>query len=157
MERDDAGAFALMTLVDRLAKAYDLCDSVCAAQQDVTAAQGRTLLALPPDVQVRMNELSDTLGLATSTTTRMVDQLVGKGLVLRLQDERDRRVVRVILTEQGRQVRRALEQARQDFFQLVLDEIKRTERWSILYALEKVASSVDKALRVFGTADVLPR
>lgn len=142
-----AFAVQLQRLLYRLVKNCNLCDQTCIGQFGVTASQGYTLLALPQEGSVSMNELSETMGLANSTMTRMADQLVDKGLILRQPDEEDRRVVRVGLTGQGREVRVALEQTSQEFFKQVLGEIQADERLAMLQALEKVNGALTNAMR----------
>src|SRR5712691_8882722 len=51
---------------------------------------------------VRMNELADRLGLATSTVTRLVDRLEAAGLAERRSTRPDRRSVLVGLSASGR-------------------------------------------------------
>lgn len=89
-------------LIYTLVKSYETCDRVCLTQFGVTSSQGYTLLALPRQGHLSMNELSEAMGVANSTMTRMVDQLVRKGLVQRRPDDEDRRMVQVRLSEQGR-------------------------------------------------------
>lgn len=130
----------------RLLRSFEGCDQQCLAQYGVTAAQGYTLLAFPDQSTISMNELSQAMGLANSTMTRMVDHLVAKGLVYRRPDAEDRRVVRVALTSQGRDVQRALEEARRDLLQQVLGDIQEGEWPTILYALEKLNAAIGKAM-----------
>src|SRR3990170_2934878 len=113
MNQDELGSFAarLQRLMYKLIKSYEQCDEMCLAQFGVTSAQAYTLLALPDEADVSMNELSESMGVANSTMTRMVDQLVRKELVYRRHSEDDRRVVRVELTTQGQKVRHTLERA----------------------------------------------
>ncbi|MDD2695539.1 MAG: MarR family transcriptional regulator [Anaerolineales bacterium] len=123
---------------------YELCSQACLARHGVTTSQGYTLLALPGKGTVSMNKLSEAMGLASSTMTRMVDQLVHNKLVWREPDEEDRRVVQVGLTSQGRQVQEALEQELQEFFKQVLGEMPREERPAVLHALETITHSIAK-------------
>lgn len=51
-----------------------------------------------------MGELSKALQQASATATGIVDRLVRRGLVRRQRDLSDRRLVRVIVTEEGRAV-----------------------------------------------------
>jgi DNA-binding MarR family transcriptional regulator len=51
-----------------------------------------------------MREIADNLGMAVSTTTGIVDRLVDKDLVMRERPEEDRRIVKVELTDKGREV-----------------------------------------------------
>jgi len=53
---------------------------------------------------ITMGDLSRILGFPFSTATRTVDWLVDKGYVQRLADPEDRRVVRVELTEAGKEL-----------------------------------------------------
>ncbi len=130
----------------KLLRSFESCDQQCLAQFGVTASQGYALLAFPEDAGISMNELSQTMGLANSTMTRMVDHLVAKGLVNRRQGDEDRRVVRVALTPQGRELQRSLETARRELLQEVLADIQEGERSSILNSLEKLNAAVAKAM-----------
>ncbi len=53
---------------------------------------------------VKMSELSAMLEVASPTVTPLIRSLEEHGLVLRRNDEEDRRAVRVLLTDQGRAV-----------------------------------------------------
>ena len=55
-----------------------------------------------------MSELSEALGVPPNTATRTVDWLVKAGYAERLPDRDDRRVVRVGLTQEGRELHHAL-------------------------------------------------
>jgi DNA-binding MarR family transcriptional regulator len=146
MDETISFAAALQRQIYELVRAHELCDRACLAQNGVTAAQGYTLLAFPEQDGLTMNALSDQMRLSNSTMTRMIDQLVQKGFVLRRPDDEDRRVVRVELTDQGREIRSTLEQSLRDLFSLVLNEIDEAERPLILHALEQVTRSVVSVL-----------
>lgn len=67
---------------------------------DVTLAQFRALVLLDTQGELRAGTLSELLGVEPSTTTRLCDRLVGKGLVERGPKE-NRREVSIALTEAG--------------------------------------------------------
>ncbi len=82
---------------------------------------------------ITMGDLSRTLGVPFSTATRTVDWLVENGYVQRLADPEDRRVVRVELTEAGKELYRAmnhvlLESAEQFLHNFSLEERKELGR-----------------------------
>ena len=137
-------AINLQQQIYRLVREYELCDQMCMGQYRVTASQGYTILTLPESESMTMNALSEAMGLANSTMTRMVDQLVDKGFVRRTTDDEDRRVVCVSLTAQGQETWRNLEQAQQYFFGLVLTEISQDERHDILQVLERIVVAIEK-------------
>jgi DNA-binding MarR family transcriptional regulator len=61
------------------------------------------LLSNNPD-PLTMSELSTELNVPLSTATRIVDELVKRDMVERVPDSRDRRVVRVKMSENGRKL-----------------------------------------------------
>ena len=82
---------------------------------------------------ITMGDLSRILGVPFSTATRTADWLVNNGYVRRLADPDDRRVVRVELTEAGKELYRAmndllLESAEQFLHNFSLEERKELGR-----------------------------
>ena len=73
-------------------------DSIQAAGRQVSLPQFRLLLALDGLGKVPTSKLAAQLGLARSTTTRMVDRLQHAGLVQRGTDPHSRCIVTVELT-----------------------------------------------------------
>jgi DNA-binding MarR family transcriptional regulator len=126
---------------------YAICDRVTIQQLDVTASQGYVLLALPEMDSISMNDLSLKMRLANSTMTRMVDQLVQRGLVNRAADDQDRRIVLIHLTEQGQDVRTRLKNSLQVFFSQVLGDLPEDQRGEILQSLEILNQSILKTLK----------
>jgi len=81
----------------------------------LTMAQIRVLMAVAHDQECTMGALSGRLGVGLSATTELVDRLVEGGVIERVPDPSDRRVVRVRLSEPGRRAGQAYrrEQVRQ--------------------------------------------
>ena len=71
---------------------------------DMTVAQLRVLLLLHTEGPSRMSSIAATLGIAVSTATGIIDNLVKKGLVTRRDDTEDRRVVICSLSVHGQQI-----------------------------------------------------
>ena len=55
-----------------------------------------------------MGELSTELGIPLSSSTRLVDGLVGANFIERIPDKNDRRIVRVKMTFTGREIYQAV-------------------------------------------------
>ena len=68
----------------------------------LTLAQYQLLEALQTAERLPVSELAASAGVAPPTATRMLDALVREGVVARTPCEDDRRVVRVALTDGGR-------------------------------------------------------
>jgi MarR family transcriptional regulator, organic hydroperoxide resistance regulator len=91
------------------------------------------LLALYRADGQTISELGETVSLEKSTMTGLIDRMVRAGLVNREADPADRRVLRVWLTERGKQVQtgigKVLGQSYQDLTSGVADkEVEKVER-----------------------------
>jgi DNA-binding MarR family transcriptional regulator len=71
---------------------------------DVTVAQLRVLLVLYAKGSSRMSAIASYIGIAISTATSIVDNLVKKGLVIRSDDPEDRRLVICELSREGQKL-----------------------------------------------------
>lgn len=78
----------------------------------LTMPQMVTLFAIQSAGACRMSDLAEITQQSAGTLTGIVDRLIEDGLVGRVRDVEDRRVVQVALTEAGRQRLRRVEQAR---------------------------------------------
>jgi len=89
-----------------------------------------------------MGELSNTLSVPLSTATRIVDWLVDNGYVQRLPDPEDRRVVRVALTDAGREMHKIIESYIRQRVQQILSCLTPAERAELLVLIGKVVSTL---------------
>ena len=70
--------------------------------KNLSLAEMHTLDAIGPYDSRTMTETAQILGITVGTLTVSVDRLVKKGYVDRCRDEKDRRVVRISLTREGK-------------------------------------------------------
>ncbi|HEY1969664.1 MAG TPA: MarR family transcriptional regulator [Pseudonocardia sp.] len=86
------------------------------AGMDLSLTQVATLYLLAVDAEHgnarTVRELAERIGRSVSATSRLVDQLVGAGLVDRREDPTDRRAKRLTLTEQGHRTLHNFERTR---------------------------------------------
>ena len=94
-----------------------------------------------------MGELSGVLSVPLSTATRIVDWLVDRGYVLRLPDAEDRRVVRVALTGNGRELHKAIERYIRQRVQQILSCLTDGERSTLITLMGKVVSTLKEIAR----------
>lgn len=71
------------------------------APPDLTMRQLHVLLAAARTDGVTVHQLADGLEISMPTASGLVDRLASKGLVTRVEDETDRRVRHVRLTDEG--------------------------------------------------------
>lgn len=153
MNTNEARDFAsrVLRLISDLVKNNEMCDRECVAQFGVTASQGYTVLSLQAEGTLSMNELSKAMNVDNSTMTRMVDQLVDKALVYRKPDEKDRRLVRIGLTDKGRELHADLESELKNFYKTALDGISEEERLGIIRSLEQLNTAMARAIETCST------
>jgi DNA-binding MarR family transcriptional regulator len=89
-----------------------------------------------------MGELAGRLRLPLSTGTRVVDGLVGRGLVERERPEDNRRIVRVALTTKGRAFYRSALAVRVAGARAMLQTLTLDERRELIRLFRKIAASM---------------
>jgi DNA-binding MarR family transcriptional regulator len=118
------------------ADAADAADGADAV--GTTAAAGGSHSAVDAAEGMRLKDLAERLRIAPRSATEVVDQLQDKGLVERRPDPADRRVTRIVLTEDGARVREQVREERRrqagDYFS-VLSAPDRAELARILSEL----------------------
>jgi DNA-binding MarR family transcriptional regulator len=88
-----------------------------------------------------MGELSTALSVPFSKATRIVNWLVENGFVKRLADPRDRRVVRIALTEKGTDLHQAISKYMKDRVQVLLStSLTKEEQVTLFNLINKVAA-----------------
>ncbi len=123
-------------------KLYRLLDKDEKACYGVTVSQCYTLLAFDGKERLTMNELSNELGLSSSTMTRNVDVLIRSGYLERVRDNVDRRLVFVRLTESGKELMANLCGCEQKFFTEVLRTIPESEWEKLTYSLKLLLAAL---------------
>ncbi len=66
------------------------------------SAQGRILFVLWENDNAPISELAERTGLAKTTLTSMLDRLEASGHIKRVRDQKNRRIVRIVLTESAK-------------------------------------------------------
>ena len=124
------GALAL-ALADAM-----LRDAQAQAPEPGPAAAALALLGHDPGMPI--DRLHRSLGLSHSGAVRLVDRLVGDGLVVREQSQLDRRAVALRLTSAGEMTCRAVIAARDSAITQALASLTRQERQTFGALAEKV-------------------
>ena len=94
----------ILRLQDELVRHRTVWNAEPWLELNMSTPQFKALLLISEEEGVRMRELARKLGGSFSNATVLVERLVDRGLVERLADHQDRRVVLVRATEEGRQL-----------------------------------------------------
>lgn len=109
-------------------------ETPCGAPVPVSEAHALTVLAT--DGPLSQSELAKHLRLTKSTVSRLVDQLVGRGWVVRSPSDDDGRRRLVALTAEGRKVAEGTARRRAERMGRLLDRIPEDQRLAVLQALD---------------------
>ncbi|MEV6202701.1 MarR family transcriptional regulator [Streptomyces sp. NPDC051771] len=130
----------------RFVRSFGLLDAdrtPCGAPMSTAEAHAVTTLRAG---RVPQRELGERLHLTKSTTSRLVDQLTGRGWVDRVSDPGDGRVQLVGLTDQGARVAADVSRRRAERLTELLDRVPRAERHTVirtLHLLEEASRDLD--------------
>lgn len=88
-----------------------------------------------------MRLIAERLGLAVNSVTPIVDSLEVRGFVQRLRSETDRRVINVVLTEQGAQAFNTASRLKAQFHRTMLKALSSGEQETFLKLFKKIADA----------------
>jgi DNA-binding MarR family transcriptional regulator len=91
-------------------------------------------------------EIAAEVHVTTPTVVKMATRMSAAGLLTRRRDERDNRLVRLWLTDEGRALRRPVEAERRALEEAVLADLTGTEREHLMAALVKIHRSASGLL-----------
>mgnify|MGYP001230962166 CR=1 FL=1 len=86
-----------------------------------------------------MRELAEYIAVAVNSVTSIVDGLENKGLVQRHRSEQDRRVIRVDLTDSGREMYTSLVEVNLRLFRSMLGALSDEEQETFMVLFRKIA------------------
>jgi MarR family 2-MHQ and catechol resistance regulon transcriptional repressor len=86
-----------------------------------------------------MRELAEHLTVAVNSMTSIADSLERKGLVRRQRTEQDRRVIRVELTDPGREIHQSLVEVNLRLFRSMLGALTEDEQEIFMVLFRKIA------------------
>lgn len=110
----------------------------------ITPPQFVALQWLLEEGDLTVGELSNKMYLACSTTTDLIDRMERNGLVARVRDEHDRRVVRIHLLEKGERIIEEVIEKRQRDLARVLERFSDDEITMFEHCLRKLHQEMTK-------------
>ncbi len=106
---------------------------------DLTVTEMHTIDAIGLAEAMKMTDVADKLNITVGTLTTSINRLLLKGYVERVRDESDRRVVRVHLTEKGREAHRIHEAYHEEMISQILNELTEEEARILSGTLVKIS------------------
>jgi DNA-binding MarR family transcriptional regulator len=111
--------------------------------QEMTFSQWTTLVALHDGRITTASDLAHNVCHDAGSMTRLIDQMVARGLVTRRRDQADRRVVRLVLTLRGRKLVEALAPKVMNFWNGLLTGFSHAEVDTLISLLTRLVTATE--------------
>lgn len=109
---------------------------------DLTMPQWKTLICVTRKNGATSGQIANTLGVALSTITGIVDRLAEQTLVSRHEDPRDRRITRVLPTPRGQQLVDQLLQSRNEMVTAMLSRLTSEQLQTVESAFQYLTQAI---------------
>ena len=109
--------------------------------EEVTLTQYRTLVVLASRGPQSLAELAEAVDVTPPTATRMCDRLIKKGLIVRRHERDDRRLIRLTLAKDGRELVDAVTQRRRTEIAHLMEAIPRDQQAALVDSLKRLTAA----------------
>jgi DNA-binding MarR family transcriptional regulator len=140
--RNHAEIFETIMGLSREIRCCSRDEALC---QDVTFHQFVILDAVAATGSLDLAALHGILLVEKSTTTRLLEPLVRRGLLVKDRTAHDSRAARVLLTEEGRQTHRKVRDCLTGFFEKINRSLPEGKQREVLEAVNLFAGAMRKA------------
>ena len=106
--------------------------------------QIQTLAYLKMHHNAQMTEIAENFHIELPSATSLLNKLVSLQLVKRQQDEKDRRLVRIVLTEEGSNMLAEAKKEKESHIAQLLSYLSAEEQHELLRLMEKLNERIEK-------------
>jgi MarR family transcriptional regulator for hemolysin len=117
-----------------------------ARQFGMTRAQWAVLAKVERNEGQKQTDLADAMEMAPISLTRLIDKLCDSGLIERRNDDTDRRIKRLYLTEAARPLTAKLAVLRGNLMQVAFDGVSEADMHQLVAHLETIKDNIRAAL-----------
>ncbi len=107
---------------------------------NLTMIQLHSLIFFKKNPKSQLSDLAKTFAISLPTATSLTNKLVEMGLIKRVKDEKDRRVIHFVLTKRGIDLLKKADKNRKKTICLILDKLTSEEKSQFLKILNKIFS-----------------
>ncbi len=114
-----------------------------AAKHDMTASIGYVLLNIDVEKGTPATKIAPLLGLETRSLTRMLKTMEENGMIYRQADEKDKRGVKIKLTEEGKRKREIARRTVINFNRIVKEQIPENKLKVFFEVIEDISKVIE--------------
>jgi DNA-binding MarR family transcriptional regulator len=127
----------------RIIRAVDLHSKQLISKYQITAPQLLCLLAIAEEEQLTTSTLAEKVYLSASTVVGIIDRLEKKGFARRERNTKDRRIVNVSITTEGKKVADNAPSPLQDNLAEALADLPELEQATIALSLKRIVDLME--------------
>jgi MarR family transcriptional regulator, organic hydroperoxide resistance regulator len=115
-----------------------------ASKYDITMSMGFVLLNINSEEGTPATKIAPLMGLEARSLTRLLKSMEEKGLIYREGDSSDKRMVRIVLTKEGKKKKEKSRDVVLRFNEVVRNKIDQTELLTFFDVLQKISRIIEK-------------
>jgi DNA-binding MarR family transcriptional regulator len=108
----------------------------------ITSVQLMTLHFIKHSDNCKTSDIANFLSVSPPDSTRIVETLVKKGFVERIDDEKDRRIIRLRITRDGKKVFESIRQELALSFSKILEKINEQDAKALLRGMKALSNAL---------------
>ncbi len=116
-----------------------------ASKHGMTQSIGFILLNIDPRNGTPSTQLGPKMGMEPTSLSRTLKTMEDKGFITRLQDENDRRIMRICLTDEGKRMREVSKSSVVRFNEKVLDQVSEEKFQNFIEVIQIIEQNTVKA------------
>lgn len=113
---------------------------------EITNPQFEALLVLREHGELTMGELCAKMFLACSTATDLIDRMERNGLIERVRDTADRRVIRLRVLPKGHQLIDQILEVRQSYLAGALSGLGTSDKARLIWSLQQLTAALSRGV-----------
>jgi DNA-binding MarR family transcriptional regulator len=133
----------ILSALRRIIRAVDIYSKRLTTDYGMTVPQLMCMLKIDELGSLTIKELSNEIYLNPSTVVGIIDRLEKNGIMERVRSVKDRRKVRITLTEKGSQLLEKAPSPLQEKLALSIEKLPELERLTIAASLDKLISLME--------------
>lgn len=107
-------------------------------KQGISRVQWTALYYIGANESVNQKQLSQLMRIKESSTTRLIDRMSKEGYIVRQNNESNRRIVEIVLTQKGKQLREQSLHLGQEYSDYISSDISSEDMDTFIMVLEKM-------------------
>lgn len=120
-------------------------DKLC-TEMTISQVRALTIFANEKD-PLKMSDASKRMNVCMPTATQVIDKLVNIGLLERIKDENDRRLVLISINEKGKRIFGKTLDRRKESFKWWFSKISQEEQQKLLDTIENLIGIINKVIK----------